>query len=73
MIPKNDPEFKALVDGALSAQMASGEFSKTYAKWFTQAIPPHGQNLALPMNAALKARVAAPSDSFVPWRLRTFS
>jgi glutamate/aspartate transport system substrate-binding protein len=66
MIPRNDPEFKSLVDGALRAQMASGEFSKTYTKWFTQPIPPHGQNLALPMNEALKARVAAPSDSLTP-------
>jgi len=63
MIPKNDPEFKSVVDGALSAEMASGEFAKTYAKWFTQPIPSHGQNLALPMNEALKARVATPSDS----------
>ncbi len=66
MIPKNDPGFKSLVYGALSAQMASGEFSKTYAKWFTQPIPPHGQNLALPMNEPLKARGAAPSDSLTP-------
>jgi glutamate/aspartate transport system substrate-binding protein len=62
MLPKGDPEFKALVDDVLKAKMASGAFTKAYETWFTAPIPPNGQNLALPMSDALKARVAAPSD-----------
>jgi glutamate/aspartate transport system substrate-binding protein len=66
MVPKDDPEFKALVDSVLKEKMASGEFAKLYAKWFEQPIPPKGRNLALPMSEALKARVAAPSDALTP-------
>jgi len=66
MLRKDDPQFKALVDGVLKAKMASGEFSKAYDKWFTSPIPPNNQNLALPMSDALKARIAAPSDALTP-------
>jgi len=66
MLRKDDPQFKTLVDGVLKAKMASGEFSKTYDKWFTSPIPPNNQNLALPMSDALKARIAAPSDALTP-------
>jgi len=62
MLPKGDAEFKALVDKVLSEEMASGQFSKTYAKWFTSPIPPKGINLEFPMSEALKERVAHPSD-----------
>ncbi|CCF00961.1 putative ABC transporter substrate-binding protein (plasmid) [Sinorhizobium fredii HH103] len=63
MFSKGDAEFKQLVDGALSEKMASGEFTKLYDKWFTQPIPPRNENLEFPMGAALKERVAKPSDS----------
>nr|WP_132033596.1 amino acid ABC transporter substrate-binding protein [Aquabacter spiritensis] len=66
MFAKDDPDFKAVVDGAIRAQMASGAFAKLYEKWFTQPIPPNGQNLSLPMGEALRARVAAPSDALTP-------
>jgi glutamate/aspartate transport system substrate-binding protein len=66
MLPKDDPEFKALVDGVIKAMMASGEFAKIYDKWFMSAIPPNGHNLALPMSEAMKARVASPSDALTP-------
>jgi glutamate/aspartate transport system substrate-binding protein len=66
MLPKDDAGFKALVDDAIKEKMASGEFTKLYDKWFTQPIPPNGQNLSLPMSEALKARVAKPSDSLTP-------
>ena len=66
MLPKDDTEFKALADGTIKALMASGEFTKMYDKWFTAPIPPRGQNLSLPMSEAMKARVAAPSDSLTP-------
>jgi glutamate/aspartate transport system substrate-binding protein len=62
MFPKDDPEFKTLVDGVLSAMMASGEFTRLYDKWFAKPIPPKNQNLDFPMSDALKERVAHPSD-----------
>jgi glutamate/aspartate transport system substrate-binding protein len=63
MFTKGDAEFKALVDDVLVKQMASGEFAKTYAKWFTSPIPPKDQNLAFPLSETLKERIANPSDS----------
>jgi glutamate/aspartate transport system substrate-binding protein len=66
MVRRDDPEFKALVDSVIRDKMASGEFAKLYAKWFEQPIPPKGQNLALPMSEAMKARVASPSDALDP-------
>ncbi|CAN5412395.1 amino acid ABC transporter substrate-binding protein [soil metagenome] len=66
MLRADDASFKALVDDDLKARMASGEFAKLYATWFTQPIQPNGQNLALPMSEALKTRIAAPSDALTP-------
>lgn len=63
MLPKGDTEFKALTDGVLKGMMASGAFTKLYAKWFESPIPPNGDNLKFPMSDALKERVAYPSDS----------
>jgi glutamate/aspartate transport system substrate-binding protein len=62
MFPKDDLEFKILVDGVLSDMMASGAFTKLYDKWFTKPIPPKNQNLDFPMSEALKERIARPSD-----------
>jgi glutamate/aspartate transport system substrate-binding protein len=62
MFPKDDPEFKTLVDGVLSGMMASGAFTRLYDTWFTRPIPPKNQNLDFPMNEALKERVTHPSD-----------
>jgi glutamate/aspartate transport system substrate-binding protein len=66
MLRKDDPEFKSLVDSVIKEKMASGEFAKLYTKWFEQPIPPKGQILGLPMSAAMKARVASPSDALDP-------
>ena len=44
-------------------QMASGQFEKTYAKWFTRPIPPKGENLAFPLTDELMERIAHPSDA----------
>jgi glutamate/aspartate transport system substrate-binding protein len=63
MFTKGDTGFKALVDDVLSKQMASGQFEKAYAKWFTGPIPPKGENLAFPLTDALKERIAHPSDA----------
>jgi ABC-type amino acid transport substrate-binding protein len=62
MMRKDDPEFKALVDGTISRMMKSGEFAKLYAKWFETAVPPRGTNLSLPMSPQLKDNLKALSD-----------
>lgn len=62
MFRKNDPNFKALVDGVLSGLMKSGEFDTMYRKWFESPIPPKNMNLNFAMTEKLKARVKSPSD-----------
>ena len=66
MMRRDDPTFKKVVDTAVINLMKSGELDKIYAKWFTSPIPPKGINLNLPMTAALKKVVAAPTDSGDP-------
>jgi glutamate/aspartate transport system substrate-binding protein len=62
MLRKDDPEFKALVDGTISRMMKSGDFAKLYSKWFETAVPPRGTNLSLPMSPQLKDNLKALSD-----------
>lgn len=62
MLRKDDPEFKALVDGTITRLMKSGEFSRLYARWFESPIPPKGMVLNMPMSAQLKANLKALSD-----------
>jgi glutamate/aspartate transport system substrate-binding protein len=62
MMRKDDPAFKALVDGVITGMMKSGEFDKLYTKWFMSPIPPKGTNLNLPMSQQLKDNLKAFSD-----------
>ena len=62
MLRKDDPKFKAAVDGSLIAMMKSGEIAKVYDKWFTQPIPPSNTRVGLPVSDATKAAWAAPND-----------
>ncbi len=62
MLRKDDPSFKALVDGVLARLMDSGEFARLYAKWFTSPIPPKGVNLNAPMPKELIDNLKAKSD-----------
>ena len=59
---KDDPAFKAAVDGALKKMMQSGEVEKIYTKWFMSPIPPRGGSLNLPMSVALKQLMSSPND-----------
>ena len=63
MVPKDDPAFKKVVDGAVRAIYKSGEINKIYDKWFQKPIPPKGVNLRVPMSAQFKKVVANPTDS----------
>lgn len=62
MLRKDDPEFKALVDGTIAKLMKSGTFTKLYARWFESPIPPKGMNLNMPMSEQLKANLKELSD-----------
>jgi glutamate/aspartate transport system substrate-binding protein len=62
MLRKDDPAFKALVDGVVAGLMKSGEFEKLYKKWFQSPIPPKGINLNAPMDKALVDNLKALSD-----------
>lgn len=62
MLRKDDPQFKALVDGVIANLIKSGEFDKLYKKWFESNIPPKGINLNAPMSKELKANMKALSD-----------
>ena len=59
---RDDPSFKAAVDGVLTRLMQSGEVEKIYTKWFVNPIPPKNVSLNLPLSPALKALFATPND-----------
>ena len=62
MVRRDDPAFKALVDGVLARLMDSGEFERLYRKWFQSPIPPKGVNLNAPMPQELRDNLKAKSD-----------
>ena len=62
MLRRDDPAFKALVDGTIARLMLSGEFARLYVKWFMQAIPPRGAALNMPMSEALRNNLRERSD-----------
>jgi glutamate/aspartate transport system substrate-binding protein len=66
MLRRDDPAFKKVVDGAVTALYKSGEINKIYEKWFLKPIPPKGVNLNVPMSAQFKKVVANPTDSGDP-------
>ena len=63
MLRKDDVAFKAVADAATSALYRSPEGAALYDKWFTQAIPPKGINLNIPMSPAMKRAFEKPTDS----------
>jgi glutamate/aspartate transport system substrate-binding protein len=66
MMRKDDPAFKKVVDGAMTAVFKSGEISKIYAKWFTSPVPPKGINYNVPMSPQFRNLIANPTDSGDP-------
>ena len=63
MFRKDDPEFKKVVDDAMTKLYKSGEIHKIYHKWFMSKIPPKGINLNIPESDALKRVFQNPTDS----------
>ncbi|TGV05261.1 amino acid ABC transporter substrate-binding protein [Alcaligenaceae bacterium 429] len=66
MEPKNDPEFKEVVDTAIVDMMKDGTIETLYNKWFESPIPPKNVNLNWPMGEQLKRALQNPSDSADP-------
>ena len=63
MLRKDDPEFKKVVDDAMTRLFQSGEIHKIYRKWFMSKIPPRGVTLNTPESDALKRVFQHPTDS----------
>jgi len=62
MLRKDDPKFKQLVDGVIADMIKSGEFERSYTKWFMSPIPPNNTNLKLPMAPQLRENLKTRSD-----------
>jgi len=62
MLPKNDPEFKKIVDDEMKRLINSREAHAVYDKWFLKPIPPKNTALNLPMNYLLKDFWKYPTD-----------
>lgn len=54
MLPKNDPEFKKLVDEEMKRLITSREIIRFYDKWFAQPIPTPQQLLNIPVSYLLR-------------------
>ncbi|MDP4025975.1 amino acid ABC transporter substrate-binding protein [Methylobacterium sp. NEAU 140] len=63
MLRKDDPAFKKVADAATAKLYTSPAGPALYDKWFTQAIPPRGINLNLPMSEEMKKQFANPIAS----------
>lgn len=66
VLPKNDPEFKAIVDEEMKRLIGNHEAQAIYDRWFLKPIPPKNTSLNLPMNYLLKDFWKYPSDQ-VPY------
>jgi ABC-type amino acid transport substrate-binding protein len=62
MLPKNDPEFKKLIDEEMKRLIRSREIYVVYDKWFAQPIPPNNTSLNLPVSYLLKDFWKYPTD-----------
>jgi ABC-type amino acid transport substrate-binding protein len=66
MLPKNDPEFKNVVDEEMRRLIQSKEIYVVYDKWFLKPIPPKNTVLNMPVSYLLKDFWKYPTD-FVPF------
>jgi glutamate/aspartate transport system substrate-binding protein len=62
MLPKNDPDFKKLVDDEMRRLVTSREIYPIYDKWFAQPIPPHNKPLNIPVSYLLRDFWKYPTD-----------
>ncbi|MGH8799335.1 MAG: amino acid ABC transporter substrate-binding protein [Casimicrobiaceae bacterium] len=66
MMPKDDAEFRKVVDTATANLYKSGQIHAIYAKWFQKPIPPKGITLNVPESPQLKKALANPTSSGDP-------
>ena len=62
MLPKDDPEFKKMVDDEMRRLILSREIYPVYERWFQRPIPPNNASLNLPMSYLLKDFWKYPTD-----------
>jgi ABC-type amino acid transport substrate-binding protein len=62
MLPKNDPEFKKIVDDEMKRLIYAKEAHTLFERWFNKPIPPRNLPLNLPMNYLLKDFWKYPTD-----------
>jgi glutamate/aspartate transport system substrate-binding protein len=62
MLPRNDPDFKRLVDAEMKRLIRTQEAHAIYERWFQSPIPPSNRSLNLPMNYLLKDFWKYPTD-----------
>jgi glutamate/aspartate transport system substrate-binding protein len=62
MLPKGDPEFKAILDNEMKRMIVSKEAQAIYDHWFMKPIPPKNTSLNLPMNYLLRDFWKYPTD-----------
>lgn len=62
MLPKDDPEFKRVVDDEMKRLIQSREIYPIYDRWFLKPIPPRNTPLNLPMSYLLKDFWKYPTD-----------
>jgi len=62
MLPKGDPEFKAILDHEMKRLIVSREAYSIYDQWFTKPIPPRNTSMNLPMNYLLRDFWKYPTD-----------
>lgn len=55
VLPKDDPAFKARVDGALAEMFRNGEVAKLQREWFQTTVPPFGHRLNVEPSAEVLA------------------
>lgn len=62
MLPKDDPEFKKLVDDEMRRMITSRDIYPIYDKWFHKPIPPNNTALNLPVSYLLRDFWKYPTD-----------
>lgn len=62
MLPKDDPEFKKLVDDEMRRLITTREIYPIYDKWFARPIPPNNRALNLPVSYLLRDFWKYPTD-----------
>ena len=62
MLPKGDPEFKAILDNEMKRLIVTKEAHVIYDRWFLKPIPPKNTALNLPMNYLLRDFWKYPTD-----------